>query len=445
MNKMQFCSTLPAFGSTQRLLAATVLSATLGLSAQAADMYQPPSATPGGVQAQSQITGITTAGSNTTVCWYGMQGWYSVEMSTNNAPPWTSVGTTSASAFSNCLSVANGGNSNAFFRLNQNNAYVGSGGCAGCHGDKFAQESQTRHFSALDTLKKIGMDKNPSCLPCHTVGYGQPTGYTDSTNTSHLSDVGCENCHGPAAWHKYSDHDLIRPAVTIAAETCGGCHDGSHHPTYSEWTNSAHAFVTPDEASTFLPPNTGPARQMTCGPCHSGATRMAMLKNYQAQQQGRTNFLNLPSGHDAATYGPTCVVCHDPHSKAAYSVTNIVTTTNGMVTNIVVAPAQLRNPTFSKDYFTFFTTAATKVVVTTNFAGVVTRTTNFLNDSFTTQYDPSIQVCGQCHNSRGARWDGIGKTWNGTNFVNSTTPVGRARRTTRRNTTSSSASSSPTT
>ena len=48
---------------------------------------------------------------------------------------------------------------------------------------------------------------------------------------------------------------------------------------------------------------------------------------------------------------------------------------------------------------------------------MVTVTTNWMNDNFAGQYNPSIHVCAQCHNSRGARWDDIGRTWNGTNFV----------------------------
>ena len=182
---------------------------------------------------------------------------------------------------------------------------------------------------------------------------------------------------------------------------------------------------------------------MSCGPCHSGAVRLAMLDDYNNRQAGITNYLTLPSGHDAAAYGQTCAVCHDPHSASAYiQSTNIVSTTNvydrttnifrdyGIyttnivyatnvlsTTNTVATAYQLRNPMNSTNYFTFFTGTATSMVYYTNWDGVVTVTTNWMNDNFAGQYNPSIHVCAQCHNSRGARWDGVGRTWNGTNFV----------------------------
>jgi hypothetical protein len=57
----------------------------LGTSARA-DMYQPGGITAGGVPAQSTITSITTVGTNTTMSWYGMRGWYGVEMATRLPP-----------------------------------------------------------------------------------------------------------------------------------------------------------------------------------------------------------------------------------------------------------------------------------------------------------------------------------------------------------------------
>ena len=66
-------------------LAALVM---LGTSAHA-DMYQPSGTTPGGVPAQSTITSINTVGTNATVSWYGMQGWYTVLMSTDSGVTYT--------------------------------------------------------------------------------------------------------------------------------------------------------------------------------------------------------------------------------------------------------------------------------------------------------------------------------------------------------------------
>ena len=86
-----------------------------------------------------------------------------------------------------------------------------------------------------------------SCLPCHTVGYNQPSGYVYTTNsasyTSPLANVGCENCHGPAGWHKNSDHSLITPVVSADPAICGSCHTG-HNPQFNEYTNVITSIAT---------------------------------------------------------------------------------------------------------------------------------------------------------------------------------------------------------
>ena len=115
---------------------------------------------------------------------------------------------------------------------------------------------------------------------------------------------------------------------------------------------------------------------------------MAMLNDYYDRLAGRTNYLNLPSGHDSGLWGPTCAVCHDPHSAAN--------------------PAQLRNPMFSTNYYTMPTTSDKRTFLTTNYNGGVTTNVYWMSAAFASLYDPNIQVCGQCHNSRGARWDGRG-------------------------------------
>src|SRR6186713_339829 len=94
-----------------------VLACEAALGTAFAGMYLAPTNSPGGVPAQSTITSVTTAGTNTTVCWYGMQGWYAVEMSTNAGGSWQQVGRTPATDHAWCLNVDNGGSGSATFRL----------------------------------------------------------------------------------------------------------------------------------------------------------------------------------------------------------------------------------------------------------------------------------------------------------------------------------------
>ena len=87
-------------------LAATAALGVMLSAAAGGDMYHPPTINEGSIRAQATITSQTTVGTNTTLCWYGMQGWYSVEMSTNGGTTWVSVGRTAASKPSEAKSFA---------------------------------------------------------------------------------------------------------------------------------------------------------------------------------------------------------------------------------------------------------------------------------------------------------------------------------------------------
>jgi len=355
----------------------------LACSGRAENMYQP-QPTPGGVDARPTLNSLTRTGTHSSLSWYGLRGGYHVQTSATPASPWVELTNLLATTFANTLQLPALQSNQNFFRLQTDNSFVGSGGCSSCHADQYSDWSGTPHASAWDAIATVPPPMQQDCIVCHTVGFGQPTGFTSIDTTPHLAGVGCENCHGPAAAHKYGDHSLVRPAVTITAEVCGGCHDGIHHPTYSEWTNTLHAIVTPSVADDFNDTPDGQKQMATCGPCHSGATRLAMVENYEDSLAGYSSYLTLPSGHDASMHAVTCAICHDPHGSDNEH--------------------QLRNPVSSTNNFTFRTGAVTTNVYHTNFMGVITTNTYFLNTTFATQYNASIQICGQCHNDRGASW-----------------------------------------
>ncbi len=422
-----------------------------------------------GVQAAA-IQGVPVPTStNVTVPWYGMQGVYALEGTDNILNPYVTLASNivaSGHAWSATVTNPFGGSGSASFRLRQANYYSGSGDCRGCHGDTYAKYNGTAHASALSTLQNIGVGSNPSCLPCHTVGYGQQTGFTTSSATPHLANVGCESCHGPAGWHKDASHTSIHPAVSIDPAICGSCHQDSHHPTYEEYAESKHAQVNADIKygsaaatnyftntviigtkvyygyyvtnlivgndatnilsktnkinytgwtnvvvtapgttniigvtnattgivnSSYVPGSSadpGQARAVQCGVCHSAATRYAMLSGYNDYLAGRPHTLNPAAANDAGAWTATCATCHDPHA-----------------TNYV---AQLRYPTGSTNFHTMPTTVDSYVgsLRSTNALGQFTTNIVYRNTTFQSKYDPSIQVCAQCHNSRGATWDG---------------------------------------
>ena len=250
--------------------------------------------------------------------------------------------------------------------------YAGAERCGLCHYDTHEGWLTTRHAGALDTLKKIGMGNNASCLPCHTVGFGTPNGYKDEATTPHLAGVQCENCHGPAGAHASRPLDNFGvvearlPVKTLSGEMCGGCHTDAHHPTYDEWATSAHGTTEIPEEE-FADPVSGPPRMLTCGACHSAATRLALLKETLRNPDPTKFNPKMPSTQEASETPITCAACHTAHAK----------TDN---------PAQLRFPLHSEIPYSYTTS--------TNFAA---------------NYNPQVQTCAQCHNMRGASWTGTSR------------------------------------
>ncbi|HHY84576.1 MAG TPA: hypothetical protein GYA07_03440 [Verrucomicrobia bacterium] len=295
---------------------------------------------PGGMPGLPVVTGIERGSNSVTIQWDGPPGYYRIYESQDLANgTWQQAGPPVAARRATITVL----HSNAFFRVSgPAPQYAGSQACLECHESIHNEAMHTRHAHALDTLKQIHQANNPACLVCHTVGYGLPTGFVDESRTPHLAGVQCENCHGPAAAHAANDSDpTLRPRADFASTVCGGCHTGSHHPTYDEWKTSGHAVVVEDMNAS--------SRIDSCGRCHSGSVRLAMLKNG-------------PLPHGDANHGIGCVTCHDPHRSTGH-------------------PAQLRNPTAStNDYFLSS------------------------SDVFADTYDPDINVCAQCHNHRGATW-----------------------------------------
>lgn len=302
----------------------------------------------GGMPGCPVITGFQKMTNGVRIDWYGPPGYYQVVKKSSLADAkWQAVG-----GMTNTASTATitGFTSNAFFRVaGLEPQYVGAQACAECHQGVHDSFSLTAHASAFTNaaFAASGGQTNASCLACHTVGYGFPSGFiskNDKNTFPRLAGVQCESCHGPAANHAANPDDItMRPRVEIAAEVCGGCHNGSQHPTFDEWKMSGHSIVVEDMSPA--------SRVDSCGRCHSGSARLTMLDG--GNPLSVTNDANVP---------PVCVTCHDPHQVTAN-------------------PYQLRNPLFSTNNY-FITTSG----------------------ELTNQYNPNINLCAQCHNHRGASW-----------------------------------------
>jgi hypothetical protein len=320
-----------------------------GLSATAQNVAHLPVTVPGGFPGAAVVTGIekVTNGS-VRISWYGPSGYYQVAKAGSvTSKTWQTIGPRT-----NSFGVATitGLTSNTFFRVaGAPPQYIGAQACIECHGathDSFENTAHAGAFTNADFVASGGQTNN-SCVVCHTVGYGLPNGFVsikDKNTYPRLAGVQCESCHGPAGNHAANPDDFTaRPKIELAGEVCGGCHTGSHQPTYEEWKTSGHYQVVEDMSD--------PSRVDSCGRCHSGSARLTLLKGGNALTV--TNDANV---------GLVCVTCHNPHEVTAN-------------------PFQLRNPLSSTNYYSITTSGA-----------------------FTNQYNPDINLCAQCHNQRGATW-----------------------------------------
>lgn len=351
--------------SVKKCLVASVLvlAAVVGLPATAQTVQHLAIAQPGGMPGLPVMTGITRLTNGVQLTWDGPPGYYQVYQRSNRLnAAWMALGKATNLAGTATITTLY---SNAFFRVScPAPQYAGSKVCISCHASVCSFETNTPHAAAFTNAAFVmaGGQNNASCLPCHTVGFGLPTGFVSVSATPQLAGVQCENCHGPAARHAAAEDDpSVRPRVELAATMCGGCHSASHTtytnaPTFEEWSGSGHAAVVPDALQVM---SLATNNITSCGVCHSGSARLALIN-------GQNPALTLPHDFNVAI---TCAVCHDPHATNAN-------------------PAQLRDPTASTNNFH---------LVSADVASV---------SAFTNKYNASanINLCAQCHNDRGAAW-----------------------------------------
>jgi hypothetical protein len=121
--------------------------------------------------------------------------------------------------------------------------YVGSESCAQCHAEETRIWRESGHSEAFHTLVTRGSEADPTCIGCHTVGFGEPSGYRRSFGDRKLTDVGCESCHGPGSAHTESWLAGKEPAFKfrpLGPGDCKQCHHGE--------------FSRPFDWETFWPP-----------------------------------------------------------------------------------------------------------------------------------------------------------------------------------------------
>ncbi len=218
--------------------------------------------------------------------------------------------------------------------------YLGATACAACHSGYFPGISSvyptytnTPHASFF-TKAIQGLESshyNSSCIECHVVGFDTnslaandggffdvakevnwtfpatltATNWTGMPSTlQDLSNIQCENCHGPGSEHVRftggypANTNAI--AVSFNAGACSQCHDDLPTHYYSaEWNNSLHANMTRTPSGT--------ASRIACVRCHTAPGFIGYANNLVNPGTYVTNF----------NYEPvTCQACHDPHDAS---------------------------------------------------------------------------------------------------------------------------------
>ena len=117
--------------------------------------------------------------------------------------------------------------------------YVGTESCAECHVEDYEVWKGTRHSHAWQTLVDAENDPTrygwpvtayPDCVSCHSVAYGERSGFINMERTPQLGSVGCESCHGPGSAHISSGGKTVMGRVGVVG--CTGCHDFEQTPDF---------------------------------------------------------------------------------------------------------------------------------------------------------------------------------------------------------------------
>jgi hypothetical protein len=107
--------------------------------------------------------------------------------------------------------------------------YAGSASCVTCHPGATAKWHDSGHAHAWEPLLALKADADPSCIGCHTVGFGTPGGYQRAFAGAKLTDVGCESCHGPGSQHvaqRQAGGEVTAHFRPLGAGDCVKCHHG---------------------------------------------------------------------------------------------------------------------------------------------------------------------------------------------------------------------------
>jgi hypothetical protein len=133
--------------------------------------------------------------------------------------------------------------------------YVGSKKCESCHEESYRVWRKSGHANAWHSLEITSVPArtyDPECVCCHVIGwnpserYPYISGFSNELGkmTLDLTNVGCENCHGPGEKHCQEEigsnevaQERYRAAMRVSTEDgkkmCYTCHDLDNSPNFN--------------------------------------------------------------------------------------------------------------------------------------------------------------------------------------------------------------------
>jgi hypothetical protein len=127
--------------------------------------------------------------------------------------------------------------------------YIGLTRCGSCHFKQLMSWKKTKHAKEAWESVPAKYRASAECLPCHTTGYGQPTGFKDEASSPKLVGTTCEACHGPGSKHEevckqHTNKKLTPDEEKIARDSiykvlpqnvCVSCHASKGHKEHPKY------------------------------------------------------------------------------------------------------------------------------------------------------------------------------------------------------------------
>jgi hypothetical protein len=224
-------------------------------------------------------------------------------------PNCTSCHTVGGAAPPNFDTWRNTGHAEAFTQGITTNGHFGEN-CFACHAVGFDEDAAggiddaPNYDAFVNTLVSAQHETPPAIAGLWT------TTLEDYPDVARLSNIQCENCHGPQSYtgsHPYDGDGSVDSRVSLTSDVCGSCHgEPARHGRFQQWLLSNHADYELAISRGATSPN--------CSRCHSGNGFVAWSKlDFDPAQDVTVTW-------DRDTVVPqVCAACHNPHDTGTTS------------------------------------------------------------------------------------------------------------------------------